>query len=125
MQDYIWIDGKKIEIRKLKKQVGTKKFAELLNREIEKTIRKYKVYLKSFSRIVGEEFLDMLDVRDCLEVEINELAKMKSADGVKKKVEELDKEFKALKPKIQKRFSGLSEWPEYPKSFWWRHLKSA
>lgn len=79
---------------------------------------KYKMYIYNFSNIVGEEFIDLLGVRDYIEREISAANKT-----TKEEIKALDKKFLELKAEILHKFGGLTEWPEYPESFWWRHFK--
>ena len=125
MKDYLWINHNKIGYKQLEKTLGRKKFETLLKSRIERDLNGYKVYVKDVNAsLIGEEFLDMLDIRDFLEAEINELSKTKDINDFQKTLEELDKQFKEQKEICIKKFSGLTETPDAPKTQWWRHLKT-
>lgn len=96
-------------------------------------IRGYDNYLSyyiggKFGGINQYEYEDMLDIRNGIEVIINELENNNfDVSKQKEKLNEIDEKFKSHTKDILLRYGEPSKWWKhripFPKNYWWRHLE--
>jgi len=125
MVKQIWIENKLFSFIELEQNLGRKKFEELLIKQIKKDLSRYKMYINDINiSLTGEEYIDMMQGRTILEEEITELNKTRDIKKFQESLDELDKQFKAQKDTLIKKFGDLTELSSAPKKQWWNHLKT-
>jgi len=128
------------EISKIDKKVNSfidenkEEYFKYLHKDLDARIQRYHNYLSyciegKFGGINQYEYENMLDVRDIIEVIIDELGNNNfDISKQKEKLNEIDEKFKDHAKDILLRCGEPSKWWKhgislFPKNYWWRHLE--